>query len=101
MNKEKLIVCRCEEVTEEEILAAIRMGAETIAAVKKLTRAGMGDCQGRTCQRKVAAFLAAELQAGMGELPEDTARFPAWPVEIASLGKEKRTGSGMFPAKDG
>ncbi|MDL2220564.1 NAD(P)/FAD-dependent oxidoreductase [Eubacteriales bacterium OttesenSCG-928-N14] len=57
------IVCRCETVTEAEILAAIRTmpGATTIDGIKRRTRAGMGRCQGGFCLPKVLPLLAAEL----------------------------------------
>ncbi len=50
------IVCRCEQVTMGEILFAINRNpkAETIDAVKRRTRAGMGRCQGGFCQPAVA-----------------------------------------------
>ncbi len=56
------IICRCEVVTEAEIVAAIHrpVGAKSIDAVKRRTRAGMGRCQGGFCSPRVAAILAAE-----------------------------------------
>ena len=44
------IICRCEEITEDEIIKSINDGASTVDEVKKFTRAGMGLCQGRTCR---------------------------------------------------
>ena len=57
------LVCRCEEVTEAEIRAAIRrpVGATTIDGVKRRTRAGMGRCQGGFCSPRVLEILAEEL----------------------------------------
>lgn len=57
------IVCRCETVTEGEIIAAIHgaIPAHTLDAIKRRTRAGMGRCQGGFCQYKVIAILAREL----------------------------------------
>lgn len=57
------IVCRCEVVTEGDILTAIRepVGATTIGGVKRRVRAGMGRCQGGFCQQKVIEILAQEL----------------------------------------
>ena len=57
------LVCRCEQVTEAEIRAAIRrpVGARTIDAVKRRTRAGMGRCQGGFCSPRVAEILSEEL----------------------------------------
>lgn len=57
------LVCRCEQVTEAEIRAAIHrpLGAHTIDGVKRRTRAGMGRCQGGFCSPRVLAILAEEL----------------------------------------
>lgn len=57
------IICRCEQVTEGEIIHAIKSNppAKTIDAVKRRTRAGMGRCQSGFCQSRVAEILAREL----------------------------------------
>jgi glycerol-3-phosphate dehydrogenase len=60
------VVCRCETVTEGEILEAIRRGATTLDGVKFRTRAGMGRCQGGFCTPRVVKILARELR-----LPEE------------------------------
>lgn len=56
------IVCRCETITEGEIVEAIRrpLGARTVDAVKRRVRAGMGRCQGGFCGPKVIEILARE-----------------------------------------
>ncbi len=56
------IVCRCERVSEGEICEAIRRGADTLDAVKHLTRAGMGRCQAGFCGIPVLKILARELR---------------------------------------
>ncbi|MBO7236502.1 MAG: FAD-dependent oxidoreductase, partial [Kiritimatiellae bacterium] len=57
------IVCRCEEVTEGEIRAAIRarVGARTLDGIKRRTRSGMGRCQGGFCTPRLIEILGAEL----------------------------------------
>lgn len=57
------IVCRCEVVTEAEIRDAVRrpVGARSIDAVKRRTRAGMGRCQGGFCSPRVMEILCEEL----------------------------------------
>ncbi len=55
------IVCRCELVTEGEIVDAIRAGARTLDGVKFRTRAGMGRCQGGFCSARVMELLSREL----------------------------------------
>ena len=56
------IVCRCEQITEGEILRALRENppATDIDGVKRRTRAGMGRCQGGFCQPHVAELIAKE-----------------------------------------
>lgn len=57
------IICRCESVTEGEIVKAIhgKIPATTIDSVKRRTRAGMGRCQGGFCGAKVLEILSREL----------------------------------------
>jgi glycerol-3-phosphate dehydrogenase len=55
------VVCRCEHVTEGEILEAIRRGATTLDGIKFRTRAGMGRCQGGFCTPHIIKILAREL----------------------------------------
>lgn len=54
------IICRCEKVTEAEVLDAIKKGATTLDGVKFRTRAGMGRCQGGYCTLRVMKILSRE-----------------------------------------
>jgi glycerol-3-phosphate dehydrogenase len=60
-NRYGHVVCRCETVTEGEIVEAIRRGATTLDGVKFRTRPGMGRCQGGFCTPRVVQILAREL----------------------------------------
>ena len=64
------IVCRCESVTEGEILDAIRrpVGARSLDGVKRRTRAGMGRCQAGFCSPKVMEILRRELGVDLREV---------------------------------
>ena len=64
------IVCRCETITEGEIVDAIRrpMGATSVDAVKRRTRAGMGRCQGGFCMPRVTEILARELDRDLSDI---------------------------------
>ena len=64
------IVCRCETITEGEILDAIHApaGARDVDGVKRRTRAGMGRCQGGFCGSKVVELLARELGVEINEI---------------------------------
>lgn len=64
------IVCRCESVTEGEILDAIHRtpGARSLDGVKRRTRAGMGRCQAGFCSPRVMEILARELGVPLSEV---------------------------------
>lgn len=64
------VICRCELVTEGEIMDAIHrpLGATTLDGVKRRTRAGMGRCQSGFCAPKVVEILARELGKDIGEI---------------------------------
>ena len=83
-RKEKLIrqnpayanvICRCEMVTEGEILDAIHrpLGATTTDGIKRRTRAGMGRCQAGFCLPKTIEILARELQVPVSEILKNEA----------------------------
>ena len=64
------VICRCETITEGEIIDAIHRvpGARSVDGVKRRTRAGMGRCQGGFCSPRVLEILARELGVPMSEI---------------------------------
>ena len=78
-----LIICRCEEITRGEIKEVIRSGIRTLNGIKRITRAGMGLCQGQTCQNLVARILAEELGLNPADIDPTTARGPVRPLPLA------------------
>ena len=83
---EDIIICRCQEVTRQDILDAIADGATTVDGVKRRTRAGMGLCQGKTCERLVAKIIAEETGRPMAEILPPKSRIPVRPVKIGIIG---------------
>lgn len=81
-----MIICRCEEITKGEIRRAIYDGMRTINEVKRYLRAGMGLCQGQTCQRLVQNIIASELGTKPTEVGMIQGRAPVRPVEIQIFG---------------
>lgn len=67
------IVCRCENITEGDILDAIQRGATTIDGVKRRTGSGMGICQGNHCSARIAELLSEWLHVPMEEITKDGA----------------------------
>ena len=79
------IVCRCEQITEGEILDVIRrpVGARTVKGVKKRARPGMGRCQGGFCEPRVVEILAQELG-----IPKTDVRYDN-PASLLLMGETK------------
>lgn len=72
------VVCRCESVTEGEILSAIRrpLGARDLDGIKRRTRAGAGRCQAGFCMSRTMEILQSELHVT--------------PTEITKFGRESK-----------
>ncbi len=85
------IICRCMDVTEDEIIAALRQGATTIDEIRRLVRAGMGSCQGRTCRRLVSQIISRELKTPAAEIYPPTFRPPNRPVAFELINAELAT----------
>ena len=62
------IICRCESITEGEIVDAIHRGARTLDGIKFRTRAGAGRCQGGFCQPFITQILSRELGVPVTEV---------------------------------
>ena len=62
------IICRCEQISEAEIIDAVRCGHTTVDGVKFHTRAGMGRCQGGFCGAKILEIISRESGIPMTEL---------------------------------
>jgi len=99
-------VCLCEEVNRNELLGVrpprylgctsnkiAARDAKTLAAdgplnpdqIKRLTRAGMGPCQGRRCREQIALLLAIESDTGPATVPLASYRAPVRPLPLSLL----------------
>ena len=81
MNEEVLI-CRCQEVTKQEIIDAIKDGATTVDGVKRRTRAGMGLCQAKTCGRLIERIIAEETGIDPADIKPMKSRMPVRPITV-------------------
>jgi NAD(P)H-nitrite reductase large subunit len=84
-DMENTIVCRCEDLTREQILDCIKKGYRTIDEIKRVTRAGMGPCQGRTCRLLIAQELSKYYGIPMDEVLMPTFRPPVKPITMGML----------------
>jgi bacterioferritin-associated ferredoxin len=82
LGNNETIVCRCEEVTLGDIKKAILEGITNINELKRLTRAGMGLCQGRMCGNVIQEIQAAMLGLKPHEIGFLTPRPPIKPVSL-------------------
>jgi bacterioferritin-associated ferredoxin len=80
-----MVICRCEEITKGEIREAIASGMATLNGIKRVTRAGMGLCQGQTCQRLVTQLLCRELGLDPAAVKPITDRPPIRPIPLKLL----------------
>ncbi|MEL3961933.1 (2Fe-2S)-binding protein [Lysinibacillus endophyticus] len=79
-----LLICRCEGVCLGSILKAIDEGSTSVQGVKKRTRAGMGYCQGRTCQPILRDILQKSI--GQNEIEQtQKAQAPVRPIPLGKL----------------
>lgn len=79
------LLCRCEEVSLAEVQAAVTDGARTLGEVKMLTRTGMGNCQGRMCERGVTAAISRATHSGAGDVGLYAVRPPLVPLTVDFL----------------
>ena len=80
-----IIICRCEDMTRQALLDVIAEGYETIDEIKRVTRAGMGPCQGRTCRQLIAGELSRIYGIPMEEVLMPTFRPPVRPNSMGIL----------------
>jgi NADPH-dependent 2,4-dienoyl-CoA reductase/sulfur reductase-like enzyme len=82
------VVCRCEEVTAQQILDTVKLGCIGPNQMKSFLRCGMGPCQGRFCGLTVTELIAQARGVSPAEVGYYRLRFPVKPValgEIAAL----------------
>jgi thioredoxin reductase len=78
------VVCRCEVVTAQDVVDAVRLGASGSNQVKAFVRCGMGPCQGRFCGLTVTELVAQECRMS----PDAAGYFRLrWPVKPITLGE--------------
>jgi NADPH-dependent 2,4-dienoyl-CoA reductase/sulfur reductase-like enzyme len=89
------VVCRCESVRQRDLEPAVATTGD-VSVVKALTRAGMGLCQGRMCQKQVAATIARTHGLPIADVPLATPRMPVRPVPIRAMADHSIVGPTLF-----
>jgi NADPH-dependent 2,4-dienoyl-CoA reductase/sulfur reductase-like enzyme len=90
ISTDDVIVCRCEEITRGQVLRALdELGTSDPDEVKRISRAGMGLCQGRGCRPIVAGLLASRTDHGIADVPLASYRPPVRPLPLSALATEE------------
>ncbi len=76
------IICRCNDVTVEDVERLIEQGCTDLECLRKTLRIGMGPCQGRTCIPLLMRILARKLGKRVDELPLPVTRAPIIPIPV-------------------
>lgn len=84
------IICRCEEVSCEEIEEVMEQGARTFDDIKRLTRCGMGPCQAKVCSNLVAKVINNKTGIPFSEIHLPRMRMPISPVMLETLASIKK-----------
>jgi glycine/D-amino acid oxidase-like deaminating enzyme len=95
---DETLLCRCEDITFGEVRAQIAAGRDTLAAIKRNTRLGMGRCQGRYCANVAARLLHEVKGANTAAHQYFAPRAPVRPVPAGALAFEKPEWGGHRPA---
>ncbi|MEO0108214.1 MAG: (2Fe-2S)-binding protein [candidate division WOR-3 bacterium] len=94
-SKQPIVICRCEEVTAEQIEEVIRQGYHNLEEIKRILRCGMGHCQGRGCQTIIAGIITRLTGKRIEAMAFPRPRPPLVPLPLSLLsGQSKRPGEG-------
>lgn len=83
--EDKTIICRCSDVTLEEVREAIKAGYTTFDELKRVLRTGMGPCQGRTCMPLILRELSIMTGVPMEELEPGRKRPPVNAISLGAI----------------
>jgi bacterioferritin-associated ferredoxin len=82
MDKDGIIICRCEEITLEEIRSWIGKGYRRFNELKRILRVGMGPCQGRGCRDIILRELSVATGEPMDKIDPGVTRPPVKPIKL-------------------
>ena len=84
-EKENNVICRCEDITLEEVEKALSEGYTTLTGIKRVLRCGMGACQGRSCMVQIAKILSQKTGKTMAEMDFPPFHYPTRPIRLGTL----------------
>jgi thioredoxin reductase/Fe-S-cluster-containing hydrogenase component 2 len=84
-QKESPFVCRCEEITVDQIEKVIDSGITDFEEIKRITRVTMGPCGGKNCKMITLGIISRKTGIPISKLPHGTSRPPVKPVEFSAF----------------
>jgi bacterioferritin-associated ferredoxin len=88
-DKDSKTICRCADVLLTEIEELIREGYTSLTDIKRLSRAGMGQCQGKTCRNLLLQVIAKATNQKVEDLEDASYRPPAITIPLGLLAEEE------------
>jgi len=88
MNDKDIILCRCEDVSRQDVIDMMNKGFVTIEDLKRQLRIGMGPCQGQNCTELVKRELARFLKENPEKIPVPRQRPLVMGVKLEEIAKE-------------
>ncbi len=82
---DEICICRCEEITLEDIRQVLEEGYSDFNEIKRKLRVGMGPCQGRTCRPLILREIARVTGKPMDEIELTSFRPPTKPIKISTI----------------
>ncbi|WP_051569087.1 (2Fe-2S)-binding protein [Alkaliphilus transvaalensis] len=82
---DKTFICRCSDLTLQDIRNLIAKGYTTFDELKRVSRVGMGPCQGRTCMPLVLRELSIATGKSIAELSPGTFRPPVKSIKLGAI----------------
>lgn len=78
-------LCRCEDLTLAEIREYIAAGYHTVDEIKRISRCGMGPCQGRSCRTILVGEIALATGQRVEDIKQPKFRPPTEPIALSTL----------------
>jgi bacterioferritin-associated ferredoxin len=88
--EDNTIICRCSDVTLQQVRDLIKEGYVTYDEIKRITRIGMGPCQGKTCGQLVLREIVNATGQNMADIKFQTTRPPVVGVKLGLIAEEGR-----------
>ncbi|SKC48814.1 (2Fe-2S)-binding protein [Maledivibacter halophilus] len=86
------IICRCSDLTKEDIRKLIEQGYTTFDEIKRVSRAGMGPCQGRTCMPLILREISIITGKPISEIMPGTYRPPVKAITLGQIAEALEEG---------